>query len=286
MRAPYRRAMEIFAQHAQVALTMLAMTGAVFGVLALLVKRKEIGAALLRVRGEFTTNLALLLFNLVLFGPLFAVPEGLIRDHLVAVPALGTFWDGLNEFLVLIAAILIYDFVVYWRHRLEHHPLLWPIHATHHADTALHWLSVHRKHPLSKLLSVIVDVWLLFLLGVPEWAIAGAAFLRSWWGFFIHADLPWTLGVFGTVLISPAAHRLHHIRDEALMGSNYGNTVTLWDKLFGTYVDPAPYLECETGIAEGTRGFLGELGRPFERRYWQRRGTGENDVRLEQPTGT
>ncbi|WP_370030287.1 sterol desaturase family protein [Qipengyuania mesophila] len=259
--------MEIFAHHAQATLTMLVMTGTAFGLLALLVKRRTIGAALARVHGEFTTNLGLLLFNAVLFGPLFALPEGAIRDSLVALPELGSFWSGLNELAVLLCAILVYDFVVYWRHRAEHHRWLWPIHATHHADTTLHWLSVHRKHPLSKLLSVLVDIWLLFLLGFPEWAIAGAAFLRSWWGFFIHADVPWTLGVFGKVLISPAAHRLHHIRDEALMGSNYGNTVTLWDKLFGTYIDPKPYLDCETGIAEGTRGFLGELARPFERRY-------------------
>ena len=118
----------------------------------------------------------------------------------------------------------------------------------------------------------MVDVWLLFLLGFPQWAVAGAIFLRSWWGFFIHADVPWTLGALGKVLISPAAHRLHHIRDEALMGANFGNTVTLWDRLFGTYVDPAGHLDCETGIAEGTRGLLGELGRPFERRYWPGKG--------------
>jgi sterol desaturase/sphingolipid hydroxylase (fatty acid hydroxylase superfamily) len=107
------------------------------------------------------------------------------------------------------------------------------------------------------------------LLGLPYGAIAVAFLVRAWWGYFIHADVPWTLGPLGKVLISPAAHRLHHIRDEALMGANYGNTVTLWDKLFGTYVDPAPYLGCETGIAEGTRDFWGELVRPFEARYWK-----------------
>ncbi len=273
--------MEIFAHHSQMALLMLAMTGSVFGTLALLVKRQAIGTALARVRGEFATNLGLLLVNLVLIAPLFAVPEGFIRDHLVAIPALGSFWSSFNELAVFVIVVLVYDFIVYWRHRAEHHPLLWPIHATHHADTALHWLSVHRKHPLSKLLSVLVDVWILFLLGFPEWAIASATFVRSWWGFFIHADVPWTLGIFGKVLISPAAHRLHHIRDEALMGTNYGNTVTLWDKIFGTYLDPRPYLNCETGIAEGTRGFLGELGRPFERRYWQKAVSTQSELVVE-----
>ncbi len=270
--------MEIFVPHAQAVLAMLAMTGGIFCVLAIVTKRGRIGAAVTRVRDEFTTNLGLLLFNVMLLGPLFALPDGIIRDRLVALPALGVFWDGLNELVVLIAAILVFDFVVYWRHRLEHHPRLWPIHATHHADTAMHWLSVHRKHPLSKLLSVFVDIWALFLIGFPEWAIAGAAFLRSWWGFFIHADVPWTLGALGKVLISPAAHRLHHIRDEALMGSNYGNTVTLWDRVFGTYVDPAPYLDCETGIAEGSRGLIGELGRPFEKRYWKTQDSSEDEL--------
>ncbi|QYJ06349.1 sterol desaturase family protein [Qipengyuania flava] len=263
--------MEIFAKHAESTLLWLAMTGAVFGTLALLMKRKTIVAAMGRARDEFTTNLGLMLLNLVLIAPLFAVPEGAIRDQIVAMPALGTFWDSQNEFLVLFAAIAIADLTVYWRHRFEHHPLLWRIHATHHADTALHWLSVQRKHPLSKLLSVLVDFVLLLFLGLPEWAIAGSAFLRGWWAYFIHCDVPWTLGVFGKVLISPAAHRLHHIRDEELMGTNFGNTITLWDRVFGTYMDPAPYLDCETGIAEGTRGFLGELARPFERRYWTRK---------------
>ena len=264
--------MELFAPHAQVTLTMLALTGTVFGVLALVVKREAIGAAIRRVRGEFSTNLGLLFVNLVLLAPLFALPEGMIGDRIVADAALTDFWSRQNELVVLVLAILLFDLIVYWRHRAEHSRLLWPIHATHHADTALHWLSVQRKHPLSKLLSVMVDVWLLFLLGFPQWAVAGAIFLRSWWGFFIHADVPWTLGPLGKVLISPAAHRLHHIRDEALMGANFGNTVTLWDRLFGTYVDPAGHLDCETGIAEGTRGLLGELGRPFERRYWLGRG--------------
>ena len=32
-------------------------------------------------------------------------------------------------------------------------------------------------------------------------------------------------------------------------------------------VDPKPYINCETGIAEGTRGVWGELKRPWEARY-------------------
>lgn len=263
--------MEMFAAPAQSALITLAATGLVFGLLALAVKRRTIFAAIARCRREFATNLGLTMINLVVLAPLFVVPEGAIRSMIGTPDAFAGFWDGLYGPLTLVLAILLYDFAVYWRHRAEHLPLLWPIHATHHADTQMHWLTVMRKHPFSRLLSICVDVWILLLLGLPEWAVGGAALIRSWWGFFIHCDVPWTLGIFGKVLISPAAHRLHHIRDEKLMGTNYGNTVTLWDKLFGTYVDPAPYVDCETGIEEGSRNLVGELMRPFERRYWRRR---------------
>lgn len=262
--------MDIFADHIRGAAILLSMTAVVFGLLALATKRGKIGGAISRTRQEFTTNLGLAAINLVILAPLFVLPEGTLREVIGTPAALVSFWDRVPGLLTFVAAVLVFDFVVYWRHRLEHTPVLWPIHATHHADTAYHWLTTMRKHPLSKLLSASVDIVLLLLLGLPEWAIGTATLVRTWWAFFVHADVPWTLGIFGSVMISPAAHRLHHIRDEALMGSNYGNTVTLWDKLFGTYVDPAPYLDCETGIAEGTRGLSGELLRPFEKRYWRR----------------
>lgn len=181
--------------------------------------------------------------------------------------ALQAVWSGLGPVASTLVAILAIDFAAYWRHRLEHDPVLWRIHATHHADEAMTWFSVNRKHPLARLLSLVVDNLVALAIGLPLEAIVLANLVRSWWGHFIHADVLWTLGPLGTVLVSPAAHRLHHIRDEALMGANYGNTVTLWDRAFGTYADPTPHLGCETGIAEGTRGVWGELKRPWEARY-------------------
>ena len=240
-------------------------------VLAVITKRERIFSAMAAVRAEFTTNLLIALFNTLLMAQLLVLPSVWINEFAVAPQFLVKFWQGQPEILQLIAAVFVIDFTAYWRHRLEHTRLLWPIHATHHADTRLHWLSVLRKHPLGFALSALTDALLAIVLGLPLGVIALATIFRTWWGFFIHADVDWTLGLFGLLFISPAAHRLHHIRDERLMGSNYGNTVTLWDKLFGTYVDPEPYRNCETGIEEGTRNVIGELWRPFERRYWGRK---------------
>ena len=245
------------------------MVAPVFVLLALVLKRRAVLEGLKRARPEIITNLGLITVNGMVLIPLVAVPLAAFRDSMPRVPILLEFWAGVPVIVALIAAIAMIDFAAYWRHRFEHSPALWRIHATHHADEAMNWLTLHRKHPLGELLSMLVDLIPVLLLGLPIWAIAIAALLRAGWGYFIHADVPWTLGRFGKVLMSPAAHRLHHIRDEALMGANYGNTITLWDRLFGTYTDPAPYLNCETGIAEGTRDIGGELLRPFEVRYWR-----------------
>jgi sterol desaturase/sphingolipid hydroxylase (fatty acid hydroxylase superfamily) len=242
----------------------------VFGLLALALKRGAVFSGIRRARGEIVTNLALLLVNAVVVVPLLAIPLMTGKSLLPRPEALVAFWEGVPGLLPLFVAIVLIDFAGYWRHRLEHTRALWPVHATHHADEAMNWLSLRRKHPLGEALSLLFDNVPVILLGLPFWAIAVAFMLRSWWGYFVHADVPWTLGPLGRVLISPAAHRLHHIRDERLMGTNFGNTVTLWDRLFGTYMDPAPYVNCETGIAEGTRDAWGELKRPFEARYWRK----------------
>ncbi|WP_324075980.1 MAG: sterol desaturase family protein [Erythrobacter sp.] len=248
----------------------LVPTAAFFIVLAIIIKRDKVLLGLKAARREIGTNLGLLLFNTLVAIPLVALPVAMVRDTIYHFAVLAAFWESLPKGATLVAAIVIIDFTAYWRHRLEHSPELWRIHATHHADEAMNWLTLHRKHPFGEVLSLFVDLALVILLGLPAWAIVGAVMIRSSWGYLIHADVPWTLGPLGKVLISPAAHRLHHIRDEQLMGANFGNTITLWDKLFGTYVDPAPYVDCETGIAEGTRDVAGELWRPFEARYRRR----------------
>ncbi len=249
-----------------VAATLLPVA-AVFVLLALATKRGGAIAAARRCRREAVTNFGLLVVNYIVLAPVMLVPVLAVRAALPVPSGLASLWGALPQLLLLIASILLIELAAYWRHRIEHQPELWRFHATHHADEELHWLSVLRKHPVSKFLEMLVDSLPVLLLGFPAWTIVGAQLLRSWWGYFIHADVPWTLGPAGRVLISPAAHRLHHIRDETLMGANYGNMLTLWDRLFGTWRDPRRHLNCATGIAEGTRGVWGELKRPWEARY-------------------
>jgi sterol desaturase/sphingolipid hydroxylase (fatty acid hydroxylase superfamily) len=257
--------MQLWAQSLSDLARELAPVMVVFALLALAVKRRAIVAALRRSHRETMTNLGLVALNGVLLAPFILVPKAWLEAQVGLIPELARMWDAAPAASAGPAAFLLAEFTIYWRHRLEHHRAWWPIHAVHHSDETITWLTLLRKHPLAKLLSAVFDHLPLLLVGLPLWSIALAAVIRSWWGFFIHADVPWTLGPLGKVLMSPAAHRLHHIDDLEKCGANYGNTLTLWDRLFGTYVDPARYLNCRTGVCGGSRGLIGELARPFSK---------------------
>ncbi|MGI8943014.1 MAG: sterol desaturase family protein [Qipengyuania sp.] len=267
--------MEVLLLSARNAITAIVPMAGLFLLLALAVKGRGVRKAFTRSKRESLTNFGIWIVNYILLVPLLLLPVVALHAVLPKIGMLAQLWEAVWWPAAILVAILLIDFSAYWRHRLEHDPALWRIHATHHADEAMTWFSVNRKHPLSRLLSMLLDNILALLAGLPVEAIVVANIARGWWGHFIHADVPWTLGPLGLAMISPAAHRLHHIRDERLMGANYGNTVTVWDRLFGTWTDPAPYLGCETGIAEGSRGFWGELKRPWEPVYRSRKNGGE-----------
>lgn len=151
---------------------------------------------------------------------------------------------------------------------MMHCAALWPVHAIHHSDRALTWLSLVRFHPLNRLISVALGVTALAVLGIPPWVAVFNGLIRNWYGHFVHADLPWTYGpVFGRIFVSPVLHRWHHVRDIAYSGSNYATIFAGFDLMFGTWRCPSATVG-EIGIDD--RGFpaswAGQIVWPF--RVW------------------
>lgn len=129
--------------------------------------------------------------------------------------------------------------------------------------------------------TIVTTYGTLALLGLPLWNLSSlmfvvlaqtvvntgnhSSFLRRFWS--IHRFLRLA------AITSPQEHVLHHAVD---LSGNYGNFTTLWDRLFGTYLDPA--LEAHQGHRLGLgydQDFLGTLtmGRiklpKHLRRRWQ-----------------
>jgi sterol desaturase/sphingolipid hydroxylase (fatty acid hydroxylase superfamily) len=217
--------------------------------------------------GEVRTNMILLVIDAAVIAPLLALLLAAAGAWMQA-HGLRLFmpdqWSALPQWLVLLAAVFAGDFIGYWRHRLEHTALLWPTHAIHHSDTAMTWTTLFRFHPLNRLTTAFIDTTALALLGLPPWALGANLLIRHYYGMFIHMDVPWTFGPFGRVLVSPAMHRWHHIRDANGGGVNFATVFSVFDQAFRTYHVPGP---CNVPLGvrdEIGRGALAQLLWPFK----------------------
>jgi sterol desaturase/sphingolipid hydroxylase (fatty acid hydroxylase superfamily) len=249
---------------------VLVMLAVFFAVLAWLVKGKQAFADARAAAGETRINLILSAIDQLAVSPivslLLVAAAGSIQSHGLHLATAG-FWIRIGEWPTLLIAVVLGDFAGYWRHRLQHTPWLWPAHAIHHSDTRLTWFSLERTHPFDRL-GTMLDIVFLTALGLPIWAVAANSFVRHYYGYFIHTDLPWTLGKFGLVFNSPAMHRWHHARDIEGSGSNFATVFSIFDRAFGTYYQPGP-CDVPLGVREDMgKGALGQYLYPL--RVWGR----------------
>ncbi|MEO7954646.1 MAG: archaeosortase/exosortase family protein [Polaromonas sp.] len=143
----------------------------------------------------------------------------------------------------LLLTFLFLDFWRYWEHRLFHHvPVFWRFHLVHHSDTQIDVSSSERHHPLEFLLSTAVMLALIGLLGLPAQAVGLYLLTATVIALFSHANLrlPDSLECrLNWILVTPGMHAVHHSDLQSQTDSNYATVLTLWDRLFGSYIDPA-----------------------------------------------
>ena len=147
-------------------------------------------------------------------------------------------WPIWIEWLV---AFLVLDFVIWAQHWATHKiPVLWRLHRVHHSDHDIDASTAIRFHPLEILFSIFVKAAAVMLLG------AGAVIVVIFEGvvnasaLFNHANykLPlWLDRIIRPIIVTPDMHRVHHSIDVGETNSNYGFALSIWDRLFGTYID-------------------------------------------------
>jgi sterol desaturase/sphingolipid hydroxylase (fatty acid hydroxylase superfamily) len=157
----------------------------------------------------------------------FIGPEslGATRTQMAAQPFL----------LQFAAALLIGDFLSYWKHRIFHTRPLWRIHAVHHLTEEIDWLSNDRDHPLQLIATHIVLVTGLVLIGFSNEMIALQALIRRAYSLYTHANVGWSHGPLSRIFVSPTFHRRHHMSAVTSIDRNFAVVFSLWDVAFGTY---------------------------------------------------
>lgn len=179
-----------------------------------------------------------ILLRLMSFGlPLLAVGAAAHAD------ALG--WGVLNILALpfwveVVVAILILDFVIWAQHLITHKvPLLWRLHRVHHADLDMDVTTAIRFHPIEIGLSMLIKIGVVYLLGPAAIAVVLFEIILNGTAMFNHANirLPlWLDAIVRRVLVTPDMHRVHHSVHRHEHDSNYGFSLSVWDRLFGTYI--------------------------------------------------
>ena len=133
-------------------------------------------------------------------------------------------------------ALVGVDFCYYCYHRGSHAVAgLWTIHAVHHQSEEMN-ISVALRQPWISDISALLFFWPLPLLGVPKEAFFLAVGCLSLYEALMHSRLTKRTGLWGWVFNTPTFHRLHHARDPEYLDRNFGSTLIIWDRLFGTWV--------------------------------------------------
>lgn len=240
--------------------------------------RTDFGYFLLSVLGAGTMIGALLLSGTAIAHDV----DGLL-DRVFGPGAALMLPPGVASAVLTLAAFVAYEFAYWLDHYLSHRvALLWQFHRVHHAAESLSLFTLFRVHPVDTIVffniaAVVTGVTggvLGHVLGtaVQPWSVGGtnALVLLAAAGLthLQHSHLWITLGPrWSRRLLAPAHHQIHHSADPRHFDRNFGNTLALFDRLFGTLHVPATRREVRRfGLGDAVadaHGWRAQLVTPF-----------------------
>jgi sterol desaturase/sphingolipid hydroxylase (fatty acid hydroxylase superfamily) len=135
--------------------------------------------------------------------------------------------------------LILADFGHYWIHRLMHTKYVWRIHKWHHSPTYMYWLSGVRATVPQQFLVNIPYVLALPLLDISPWwmglvLVVVNAVQNDW----MHMNVTWRSSWLEWIFVTPRYHHIHHSADPKHYLGNMANLFSVWDRLFGTYLNP------------------------------------------------
>jgi sterol desaturase/sphingolipid hydroxylase (fatty acid hydroxylase superfamily) len=175
-------------------------------------------------------------------GAISEISRGLVKTVTFGLYGLLELQAGLVDFtardpLAWVLAFFLYDFFYYWAHRAGHEVnILWAAHSTHHSSEEFNMATAMRQSA-----TTVFYVWVFYLpmavLGIPVEVFVPVSFASLFYQFWVHTTLVPKLGWYDRVFVSPSNHRVHHGQNGYAIDVNYGATLILWDRLFGTYAE-------------------------------------------------
>jgi alkylglycerol monooxygenase len=215
----------------------------------------ELAVGLLRKKNTYRLNDAINSLSLGVLSQVSGVFLQMLRIGIYAwlVQHVALFTLPADSLWVWISGLLLYDFCYYWLHRMGHEVnVLWAAHVVHHQSEEYNLSTALRQTSSDALFGWVFYVPLA-LLGYPVEVFVAIALIDLLYQFWVHTRQIGRLGWFDRVFVSPSNHRVHHGVNDVYLDKNYGGTLILWDRLFGTFIEER---DAEP-VVYGTRSPLG-----------------------------
>jgi len=175
--------------------------------------------------------------------------------------------------LELLLSIIALDLVAqYGVHFLLHKVRwMWRLHLVHHSDKHVDVTTGTRHHPLDFIVRELFALITVLLMGMPISFYFFYRILSVLFTYWTHANIKlplWLDKSLSYVIVTPNMHKFHHHFELPWTDSNYGNMLSVWDRVFGTFVygDPSKIVY-GIDIADHTNdeSLVVQLGIPFNK---------------------
>ena len=144
--------------------------------------------------------------------------------------------------LKVVLAFLAFDLLLYgWHFACHKVPQLWQFHRVHHNDPCLNVTTAFRLHFAEVLLTNVLKAFLIVIMGIDSLMAAALETVSTMCILFHHANIRFKYeSILARVLVVPFLHRVHHSTERSEHDRNFGAMLSLWDRLFGTFLHCEP----------------------------------------------
>ena len=156
----------------------------------------------------------------------------------------------------VILTFILLDLAIYIQHTIFHVlPVLWRFHRVHHSDLDCDVTTGLRFHPIEILLSILIKFVAITSIGAPVLAVIVFEVVLNLMSMFTHSNIRLNEKfehILRWFVVTPDMHRLHHSSRENETNSNFSFNISLWDRIFGTYISK-PHISHQAIIIGLTR---------------------------------
>ncbi len=144
-----------------------------------------------------------------------------------------------SSFLLFAAGFIFLDLGEYIYHVIMHKvKKLWIFHLVHHSDNVVDVSTTLREHPVENVIRLSFTLLWIFISGVPFWILLLRQIIQVFTTLFAHMNLrlpEYMDSIIGLIFITPNLHQVHHHYKQPYTDCNYGDVLSIWDRLFGTF---------------------------------------------------